>query len=348
MGRRDKPRQDTTVRLPRPPKPGEKRLRLMFGNEEHFVGWVQPRLTIGRDPDNHISIAEEFVSRRHATLEQCDSGFRIEDSSSNGTLVVSGDALQAQIDHESTPLEGNGQIFLGHLEGPRIDFTTEVFALEPLGWQPAEPSAEEPGSSDDDGLKRVFRQEGDYWTLQFDGPVLRLKDTKGLRLIAHLLRNPSREFHALELASIVSKGEASQSRAAKEVLVDGHVSDESGAGPILDPKAKADYKRRLSDLRDELAEAEEFNDTGRVARLRHEIEFLTRQLTEAVGLGGRDRPNASNAERARVMVTHRIRDTLKKIRQGHPSLGSHLEAAIKTGVFCSYRPVGSGPIDWLV
>ena len=45
----------------------------------------------------------------------------------------------------------------------------------------------------------LFRQEGEYWTVVFDGSVVRLKDTKGLRYLARLLAHMGREFHAVDL-----------------------------------------------------------------------------------------------------------------------------------------------------
>jgi len=45
----------------------------------------------------------------------------------------------------------------------------------------------------------VFRREGQYWTVAYDGSVVRLKDAKGLRHLARLLAHPAREFHRLDL-----------------------------------------------------------------------------------------------------------------------------------------------------
>jgi hypothetical protein len=58
--------------------------------------------------------------------------------------------------------------------------------------------------------------------------------------------------------------------------------------------------------------AERFNDPERACQVRGEIEFVTDQLTAAVGLGGRDRTAASHAERARVLVTQSIKAAIKK------------------------------------
>jgi tetratricopeptide (TPR) repeat protein len=40
--------------------------------------------------------------------------------------------------------------------------------------------------------RTVFRQEGEYWTVVFDGSVVRLRDAKGLRYLARLLAHPGR------------------------------------------------------------------------------------------------------------------------------------------------------------
>ena len=101
--------------------------------------------------------------------------------------------------------------------------------------------------------------------------------------------------------------------------------------PILDATAKADYRRRLKDLREELAEAERCSDVGRVERLRTEIEALTEQLAAAVGLGGRDRTALSATERARSTVTQCIKTAIKRIGERCPTLAGHLADRVKTG-----------------
>lgn len=46
---------------------------------------------------------------------------------------------------------------------------------------------------------QVFRREGDYWTIAYDGVVVRLKDARGLQYLEPLLRQPGRSFHVVEL-----------------------------------------------------------------------------------------------------------------------------------------------------
>jgi hypothetical protein len=100
---------------------------------------------------------------------------------------------------------------------------------------------------------------------------------------------------------------------------------------------------RLADLEEDLVEAEGFNDLGRAERLREEIEFLTRELSRAVGLGGKARRAGSRTERARVNVTKAIRVALARIGTAHPLLGAHLEATVRTGNACIYLPPPGHP-----
>jgi hypothetical protein len=74
--------------------------------------------------------------------------------------------------------------------------------------------------------------------------------------------------------------------------------------------------------------------------------MISEQLTATVGLGGRDRHAASDAQRARLAVTKRIKAALVKIRDANPDLAQHLGTAITTGYFCSYAPKADTPTSW--
>ncbi len=124
------------------------------------------------------------------------------------------------------------------------------------------------------------------------------------------------------------------------------MSGAGDAGAMLDAEAKAQYKQRLEELREELEEAESFNDPERAARAKEEMDFLVRELSAAVGLGGRDRKAASDSERARVNATRAIRAAVDRIAEHSPALGKHFEATIKTGTFCAYTPDPRVPSSW--
>ena len=50
----------------------------------------------------------------------------------------------------------------------------------------------------------VFRLEGEYWTVEYQGVVFRLRDGKGLQYLGYLLHHPGEEVGAVELMSRVS------------------------------------------------------------------------------------------------------------------------------------------------
>jgi pimeloyl-ACP methyl ester carboxylesterase len=198
----------------------------------------------------------------------------------------------------------------------------------------------------------VFRKEGEFWTIACWGEVFRLKDVRGLAYIAYLLGHPREEFHVLSLASNNGdkQGEAdalaepaTKEQAAQSDLTVGRMGD---AGEMLDAQAKAAYKRRTAELREQLEEALELNQLELVDRLEDEIETLGRELSRAVGLGGRDRRAASASERARINVTRAIKIALERIAEHNSAFATLLTNSIRTGTFCSYTPDSRLPASW--
>jgi hypothetical protein len=119
-------------------------------------------------------------------------------------------------------------------------------------------------------------------------------------------------------------------------------------GPVLDATAKRAYRRRIAELQAEIDEADDFADLERAARHRLELDALLDELRSASGLGGRDRPNASGAERARVNVTRSVRRAIDAVAGVVPALGDHLAVSVRTGRTCAYRPESSAALRWTV
>ena len=143
---------------------------------------------------------------------------------------------------------------------------------------------------------------------------------KGLADLNRLLQSPETEVHCTEL------------------MGSGSSMDETSF--VIDEQARQAYTQHIQDLEEDIAEAEEQNDLGRVVKLKKEYDQLVDHLTKALGAGGRKRKLNSAAERARAAVTMRIKKAVKRIASHHPSLGKHLNNSIRTGVFCSYVPEG--------
>ena len=168
--------------------------------------------------------------------------------------------------------------------------------------------------------------EGATWAITFERVTRRLRDSKGLRDLAVLLRRPHQEVHCLELAGGIDVG--------------------GDTGPALDDEARRTYQQRIRDLQEDIEDARAANDLIRAERAEAELDALVAQLSHAFGLSGRSRPQGSAAERARTTVTSRVRATIRQIAAVHPDLGRHLQHSVRTGTWCAYAPEHA--MDWHV
>ncbi len=245
--------------------------------------------------------------------------------------VVSAGFDEHRVAGRSLSLERAADLALRVLDEELALATKPAGGSEAAGEAPAAP-AETPS-----GDAGIFCREGEYWTLAYAGKTFRLRDTKGLHYIARLLADPGAEVHVGDLVAL-GAGAADGAEDTPRSVAQGDL------GTVLDPRARAEYKRRLDDLQNELVEATAGGDLVRAAGARDEIEVITRELSAAYGLGGRPRTVGDPAERWRKAVTNQIRRSLERIRAEHPALGLHLEKGLRTGVFCSYTP--ERPVTW--
>ncbi len=176
----------------------------------------------------------------------------------------------------------------------------------------------------------TMRRDAAQWVITSPLGDARLADTNGMGQLARLLTTPGVEVAAVELA-----GRASTPVAA-------------GLGPGLDSKAKRAYRQRLLELQAEVDDAESANDVVRGERAHAEMDALVRELKRAVGLGGRDRPTGSDAERARINVARSLRRAVAAVADQAPLLGAHLEESVRTGGFCIYLPDPAAALTWTV
>jgi hypothetical protein len=190
-----------------------------------------------------------------------------------------------------------------------------------------------------------LRRDGDVWMVAYAGRTASVRDVKGIRDLAILLSAPGQEIAATDLVAGTYRGPAAARQARAEDSPRGDTSV-PGADPVLDERARAEYRARLAFLDEELAAADARQDAGRSALLATERDALIAELSRAVGLRGRPRRLGDVAERARTTVTARIRDAIGRVERAHPELGAHLRATVFTGAQCAYRPAQT--IRWRV
>ncbi|MDN5861735.1 MAG: hypothetical protein L0H84_24305, partial [Pseudonocardia sp.] len=186
------------------------------------------------------------------------------------------------------------------------------------------------GATSETPASAGIRRDGPTWVLATPLGTARLPDGIGPRQLARLLRTPRQEVSALEL------GERTHTPVAADL------------GPALDADAKRAYRRRMRELQAEIDDADTAGDPVRAEPAHVEMEALLRELKRAIGLGGRDRPSGSDAERARVNVVRSLRRTIAAIAAQAPLLGAHLETSVRTGGHCIYLPEPGSVSSWTV
>ena len=97
---------------------------------------------------------------------------------------------------------------------------------------------------------------------------------------------------------------------------------------------------------DDIEQATQMNDTGRIELAQRDREYLIAELSRAVGLGHRPRTLGSTAERARTSVTRSLRYALERLAHHHPDLAAHLGQTIHTGTYCVYTADPIAPLVW--
>ena len=180
--------------------------------------------------------------------------------------------------------------------------------------------------------------EGEYWTVAYAGRTVRLRDSKGMRILARLMSTPGRPHPSLDLERT---GETGDQATAYAIAA-------GDAGEMLDDEARRAYRARITELRSAIDDAQSAGAADRAGALQEELVFITRELSRGLGLGGRARRAGSAAERARVNVTRAVKAAMQRISEVDPSLAAHLNATVRTGTVCVYAPDPRSPMEWTV
>ena len=192
------------------------------------------------------------------------------------------------------------------------------------------PPSESPGPL---GPRRVDLRptHGGLWLVGPEEAAVPLPGLRGFGYLRELVRRPGQPVSALDLVG-----------AGKGVAV------ESGVGDLLDKAAIKAYRQRLRDLDEDLTEAAEWSDLGRLEAIQSERDALLSELTRATGLSGRARTAGASQERARVAVKKAVSAAIERVGTVDGRLAHHLQTRIRTGVTCVYEPESGDNLEWVV
>jgi hypothetical protein len=182
-----------------------------------------------------------------------------------------------------------------------------------------------------------FVKDGDRWFFSYHGLDKTIGDWKGVGDVAILLSKP---FHGVEAVNLLKRFDVPLDPTPLDKMTQEQLAGEGLSKRDLGTKTKIafkseeekeEYRKCLTDLASEIAEAERTGESYLLKELKsQENEILN-------DLGQRAKP-AESEEHARKAVTRRIKTAIKKIKEQHPALGEHLSRYISTGKICTYRP----------
>jgi len=206
-------------------------------------------------------------------------------------------------------------------------------------WQPVQAQPER-------GVRTVHLHpvQGGLYLIGPDGHAVPMRGLRGFGYLRELLRRPGRPVDALDLANAGSTGAGPTGAAGPTV------ARQSGLGAVLDKAALTAYRQRLRDIDQELTQAQDWSDIGRLDRIEAEREALLAELARATGLGGRTRNlTGSSQERARVAVKKAITAAIDRVATVDEPLAQHLRSTVTTGLSCSYEPqLADGELVWVL
>jgi tetratricopeptide (TPR) repeat protein len=170
-------------------------------------------------------------------------------------------------------------------------------------------------------------KRGAIWTFSIAGADIVTPDSVGLGHLASLIANAPNSVSVNELTG---------------------ASSDPSEQEVLDPVALGDYRRRLRELEEDMAEADAFADVERSARARAEFDAVLDTIRRQLRPDGTSRRFGGQSERARSAVQKAIRRAIDRVGETSPELADALRASVSTGFECRFVPVDSLPSTWIV
>jgi ElaB/YqjD/DUF883 family membrane-anchored ribosome-binding protein len=194
-------------------------------------------------------------------------------------------------------------------------------------------------------LGNLFAKRGE-WLLRFSGKEISLNGhLQGPAFVRRLMMNPHQEVHVEQLwKEVFGNGKGSSVKSVTETEEDWNSFLSSGE-EVMDTTGRAEYQKRLLQLRRDRADAVMDNDAAWLERINQETETISAQLQKIVDGKGMVRTIGNERDRLRKRISKNITKTIDIISQKHNELAEHLRKFIETGEYMVYRP--SEPIEWL-
>jgi len=185
----------------------------------------------------------------------------------------------------------------------------------------------------------LFQLMGEYWEIRFGDDIIRLKDSKGLKYINVLLKNPYQPIRSDTLTAphvnvtSSNREDTSNQVMEKEAPRVRHAPDTVYVNMTNKIKELEEIVLQLTPGSDKYFLAEEHI----IAERKKRSKYFNR--------AGQERPHDSG-EKARQAVYTAITTAKKRINNSLPALFAHLQRYLNTGFECIYDPPPSELKSW--
>jgi len=180
------------------------------------------------------------------------------------------------------------------------------------------------------------------WDIKFDNlDPITMPEYMGFNYIQQLLMNQEKEISAVNLNSIYSTAKASKSAPiCGEIISEGLDTSKSiqNYEQSIDNKALSQYRQKITELKDDIEEAQEFNDIETESSLREALDFIQAEIYKNTSNSGKPKNINAAEKKVKDAVSRNIRNAISKLHAKYPELASHLTAHISTGKECTYSP----------
>lgn len=184
----------------------------------------------------------------------------------------------------------------------------------------------------------LFRRQGARWHLRFAGEPFDLADSKGLRVIPHLLTHPETEVHVLELAAVADDRtftppdifESLKGERGLELL---------GRGDIMK------LRHTVREMQKKIEEATAHGDEAKVRTVTEEKERIEAVLSKDLNQKGESRYSSSPSSKARTNINRQIGRAIAQVEKHNKEAARFIDHSLTRGFRCTYRP--DRPVDWV-
>ena len=190
--------------------------------------------------------------------------------------------------------------------------------------------------------KCCIRNEGQLYYIEYANKHIYLKNTKGVRMLSHLLANPLQVFSATELRTAVDGHRVIPNQVKADYDPDSDLSvgpELMQAESALDEKAHGDIERVIKRLAKEMQDDEESGKLDLASDKDAEMHELLSYVKKSRSTKRRARRTTDpQLERDRKAIWSNLQKTRNKIDSTHPELAKHLNKCLVDGNNCFYDP----------